>query len=606
VDWFEYDALPIAVEDGPIPGSGPFTLTVTTVGSGQVLKSPDQATYNCTEVVTLTAVADVGWNFTGWTGDASGVGNPITVPMLEDRVITATFMQDNNPPVISNVNVIAGQTAATVTWTTDEPATSQVAYGLNGSYGQLEEDLTLKQNHSVVLQGLTAETLYHFMVCSSDVGGNTGCTEDDTFSTTPPSGLVTDDFNHCEGLISPWTFVDLMGDGAYSVTGVGTDDAWLNLAVPAGANHDPYGTQMPARIVQPVNDVDMQFTVKLESALTQAIQLQGVMVEQDPLNWIRYDLYSDGYNVYAYVATTVAGTTTMQAKLLLTGAVPSYLRVTRVTDNWTMSWSPDPVGVGWTDVAAFDHPVVAMQVGLYGGNNDNGGVAAPAHVASFDYFEDSYTPLVVEDGSFPGSGPFTLTTNTVGDGTILVDPLQPTYSCTDVVTLTALAMAGWDFAGWDGDLTGSANPEVLSMTADRSVTATFIQDISPPVISNIQVIESATGATITWTTDEPATSRVDYGLSSGYGSFQEDLGFVLSHSIVLSALTSETTYHFQITSADDGGMTASTSDDIFTTRPIWTGMSDDFNDCGTLSGLWSVMLLIRWTDRGPPMRAFQL
>jgi hypothetical protein len=75
------------------------------------------------------------------------------------------------------------------------------------------------------------------------------------FSTSPLSGLITDDFNHCEGLISPWTFVDPMGDGAYSVTGVGTDDAWLNLAVSAGADHDPYDTRMPARIVQPVNEI---------------------------------------------------------------------------------------------------------------------------------------------------------------------------------------------------------------------------------------------------------------------------------------------------------------------------------------------------------------
>ena len=37
-------------------------------------------------------------------------------------------------------------------------------------------------------------------------------------------------------------------------------------------------------------------------------------------------------------------------------------------------------------------------------------------------------------------------------------------------------------------------------------------DVTPPVISNVQAVVTDTTATITWTTDEPATSVVDYGL----------------------------------------------------------------------------------------------
>jgi hypothetical protein len=80
---------------------------------------------------------------------------------------------DTNPPVISNVQVAPGVTTATVTWTTDENSTSQVAYGPtaayeNGSVG----DAALVTEHSVTLTGLNASTTYHCQVTSVDGSGN--------------------------------------------------------------------------------------------------------------------------------------------------------------------------------------------------------------------------------------------------------------------------------------------------------------------------------------------------------------------------------------------------------------------------------------------------
>lgn len=43
----------------------------------------------------------------------------------------------------------------------------------------------------------------------------------------------------------------------------------------------------------------------------------------------------------------------------------------------------------------------------------------------------------------------------------------------DVVTVQAIPLAGSTFTGWGGDLTGTANPQTLNMTANKSVTATF-------------------------------------------------------------------------------------------------------------------------------------
>lgn len=95
-------------------------------------------------------------------------------------------------PVISNVSATSvTSSGATITWTTDEPSTSQVAYGLTSSYGSLSSlNQTLVTSHSVSLSGLAASTTYHNQVISQDASGNTNSSGDNTF-TTAAKGLQT-------------------------------------------------------------------------------------------------------------------------------------------------------------------------------------------------------------------------------------------------------------------------------------------------------------------------------------------------------------------------------------------------------------------------------
>lgn len=77
---------------------------------------------------------------------------------------------------------------------------------------------------------------------------------------------------------------------------------------------------------------------------------------------------------------------------------------------------------------------------------------------------------------------------------------------------------------------------------------------------------SATTATITWLTDVPADSQVEYGLTEAYGT-AGSLDGVLStnHAVVLTDLTPGTTYHFRVTSKDAAGAEATSEDFVFTT-----------------------------------------
>lgn len=99
---------------------------------------------------------------------------------------------DTTPPKISDVKPVnLTDSAVTITWNTDEPATSQVAYGTSAGYGSLQPpqaDTTLTKVHDVMLQGLPSNSTFHFKVISRDASGNESSSPDATFKTSPPVG----------------------------------------------------------------------------------------------------------------------------------------------------------------------------------------------------------------------------------------------------------------------------------------------------------------------------------------------------------------------------------------------------------------------------------
>ena len=86
-------------------------------------------------------------------------------------------------------------------------------------------------------------------------------------------------------------------------------------------------------------------------------------------------------------------------------------------------------------------------------------------------------------------------------------------------------------------------------------------DSTAPTIAEVGASGITTsGATITWTTDEPATSQVKYGLTAAYGyATSLDKNRIASHSVTLSELEPGTTYYYGVVSVDKAGNQA-TSD----------------------------------------------
>ena len=89
---------------------------------------------------------------------------------------------------------------------------------------------------------------------------------------------------------------------------------------------------------------------------------------------------------------------------------------------------------------------------------------------------------------------------------------------------------------------------VLDFTTIGSLDLTAPIILEGPMILNI----SDTGATVFWTTDEPATSGVSYNDGTAYGVYQDD-AFVTEHTVRLTELSPSTLYELTVSSQDKGG-----------------------------------------------------
>ena len=205
--------------------------------------------------------------------------------------------------------------------------------------------------------------------------------------------MTSDDFNACAVDGSVWTFVDPVGDSSVSVNGT-----QLELSVPAGTAHDVWsGGNMAPRLMQPVGDSDFEVEVKFESSVTDSFEMQGLIVQQDLDDFLRFDFYGDGGQTRVFAARVVGGSPTALTNVAIpVSAAPLYLKVTRTGDTWALAYSGD--GSTWTSVTSFVHALAVSEVGPFVGN---AGSSPPAHTALIDYVFDTNSPIVPEDPDTP-------------------------------------------------------------------------------------------------------------------------------------------------------------------------------------------------------------
>jgi hypothetical protein len=289
-----------------------------------------------------------------------------------------------------------------------------------------------------------------------------------TITTTSTGIFESDDFNRCELDDSLWTFIRPLGVGSSTIVGTGSGDSHLLLSLPAGTGHDAWGAggNEAPRIMQAVDSTgtgaDFEMEVRFNQEPYGGLNDQGFIVEQDALNFLRFDTYHNGSALRVFVGSTVDGVNTTLLNSNIPVASASYQCVKRTGDTFTYYHSDD--GAAWSEVHSFSRSgFSATSVGVFAAN-----AGAQAFDCEVDYFFNTSAPIVAED-----AGQLTVTANVVGSGSVIKMPDQGIYSCYDEVELLATPESGWGFTGWSGDLSGNSNPGRILILGPVNVTATF-------------------------------------------------------------------------------------------------------------------------------------
>ncbi len=126
---------------------------------------------------------------------------------------------------------------------------------------------------------------------------------------------------------------------------------------------------------------------------------------------------------------------------------------------------------------------------------------------------------------------------------------------------------GWSVENYLGIYTG--NTAIPAPTPKPTPTPPSYDTVAPEisVVASSYITENS--ATMTWTTNEPSDSQVEFGLSTAYGSATNITPtLVKSHSKTLTGLAANTTFHFRVRSSDSLGNIASSADHTFTTLSV--------------------------------------
>jgi len=206
------------------------------------------------------------------------------------------------------------------------------------------------------------------------------------------SGIVSDDFDGVGLNGGIWTLVDPRGDSQLTMTGTAA-----RISGPAGTSHDLWKGQNAApRIMQLASDTDFEIEVKFKTGLSGGNEMQGVLVEADSQNYIRFDFYSNGNGTRIFAASFLAGTPSVRKNSVISGVPspsPLYLRVKRSGNQWSQSYSLD--GSNWVSAVSFSHALTVRRVGAFAGNAVNN----PAFASEIDYFRNRSA-----DTTAPGTG----------------------------------------------------------------------------------------------------------------------------------------------------------------------------------------------------------
>jgi Domain of unknown function (DUF4082)/Purple acid Phosphatase, N-terminal domain len=502
--------------------------TTTAYGSSSPLNSSLVTSHS----VTLTGLtASTVYHYEAVSQDSYG-----NVGASGDFTFT-TAVAGTADPVISNVTASSiTATGAVITWTTNSATTSQVNYGTTTAYGSSSPlNSAMVTSHSVTLKGLTGNTLYHYQVLSTDTYGNLTVSGDFTFTTAfpcctiwPPTATPTT-VSQNDPSATELGVKFYAGTNGY-VTAIRFYKSSKNTGTHVGNLWDSNGNLLATAT----------FTNETASGWQQVNFSIPVAVTANTVYIASYHTSVGYYSGDAnYFATSGVSNSPLYAPangvdgangVYIYGATSAFPSKSYQSTNY---W----VDVMFTTVSTV--PPTITNVGTS---------SITDTTALISWTTNEAANSQVNYG----------TTTAYGSSTAL-DSNSVTSHSETVSGLTANTTYHYQVLSRDSN--GN-----LGVSADFTFT-TAAPGSAFPVISSVGSSSiTASGAVITWTTNEATTSQVNYGTTAAYGSSSSlDSSLVTSHSVTLSGLTGSTLYHYQVLSRDSSGNLTASGDYTFTT-----------------------------------------
>ena len=668
-------------------------------GTGTIISiSPGKASVRAGETIQFTAIVTglkneaINWSATGGVISNTGLysapaaaGSYVVkataagdASVSASALVTVTEGADTAPPVISAVaSSDVTQSAATITWTTNEPGDTQVEYGTTTSYGSsTARNTAMATSHSAALTGLSASTLYHYSVKSKDAAGNLATSGDFSFTTTsstppppppPPGGdgdVKTDYGVYLEPPPPPLpqaggTFVDPVfgttimrvtdqNDGAFNATQYSYWPSFnkdsTRLYIIAGGqtalySFDPINFRISNKRRLFLSNPPAGGVPNGEDAIWSGVD-PNVMLGHDGLKIWAYNVATDAYslvkdfagelpagyiaqmsrsiddNVFAFTLRSASGGLVGYAAWRRSNN-SIYRADTQNLDEVQVDKSGQYLVVKQSheQAAGIEVRVVNLTTRSVTDLTDSAPDYAPGHsdngagfVIGGDNWHNRFTYRrlssphqlypVMEFGQDWSVGSH-VSMLADGDEWMLVSTFVANSLPSAKVFRNELLVVATDGSRrvrrlahthseyreyWDsprGNISRDGRYAVFTSNwgrADRrdvfickippvSGGGSGGGDTAPPVISSVASSSvGASGASVTWVTNEASDTQVDYGTTNGYGiSTPLNSSMVMSHTVALSGLAANTTYHYRVRSKDAAGNQAASGDLTFTT-----------------------------------------
>ncbi|WP_216688109.1 InlB B-repeat-containing protein [Hymenobacter siberiensis] len=505
------------VTDSNAPG--PFALTTATVGTGTVTKNPNAATYASGSTVSLTATPGAGYTFAGWSGDASGTANPLAVTMTADKSITATFTATSGgggytfyrainlggPALTLDGNAWGGSTAAnySTNGSTFENQAVALVPTTDAVRAGMIRQAVFGPDLSVALSAVPAGTYQAYLYVWEDSGPEVinlslnGQVKLSNYSTGPAGTWnrlgpynVTLAATGSVQFTSTGGWPNFSGMELWQQTG-GTPTSYTLTTAMVGSgtvtkspNAASYASGSTVSLTA-TPAAGYQFSGWSGDASGTANPLSVTMTANKNIT-ATFTALPAGQSVTSY--TLINADTNGDIQALAAGTTLNLATLPTRNLNVRANTNPGTVGSVVFTLSGADTQNQTESVVPYALFSDNGGVYnswTPA-VGSYTLTATPYTsgggggtagtPLTLAFSVIDQAGgtSYTLTTSTVGTGTVTKSPNAASYASGSSVSLTATPGAGFAFSGWSGDATGSTNPLSVTMTANKFITATFV------------------------------------------------------------------------------------------------------------------------------------